>query len=151
MDRSGCPSCIWFLALTYVIFCLNHCVDPNLADGTKSPLQVATFNMTDVSPLLHFSFWQPVYFLLDENEQSFPGKSKELRGHWAGISEHIGHKMTYKLITDDINEEICRSVIRSALDPTMKNLREDPITISKPDEFMDTRYHVAHRFNFTPS
>jgi len=93
--------------------------------------------MTDVSPLLHFAFWQPVYFLLDEKEQSFPGKSKELRDHWAGISEHIGHKMTYKLITDDTGEEICRSVIRSALDPTMKNLREDPITISKPDEFMD--------------
>ena len=137
MDRSGCPSYIWFLALSYVIFCLNHCVDPNLADGTKSPLMIATFNMTDVSPLLHFVFWEPVYFLLDEKEQSFPGKSKELRGHWAGISEHIGHRMTYKLITDDTGEEVCRSVIRSALDPTMKNLREDPITISKPEDFLD--------------
>jgi hypothetical protein len=49
MDRSGCPTYIWFLALLYVIFCLNHCVDPNLADGTKSPLQVVTFLMTDIS------------------------------------------------------------------------------------------------------
>jgi hypothetical protein len=32
-------------------------VDPNLADGTKSPLQVATFMMTDISPLLYFYFW----------------------------------------------------------------------------------------------
>jgi hypothetical protein len=54
MDRSGCPPYIWFLALSYVIFCLNNCVDPNLADGTKSPLQVATFLMTDISPLLFF-------------------------------------------------------------------------------------------------
>jgi hypothetical protein len=49
MDRSG-------FALSYVIFCLNHCVDPNLANGTKSPLQVATFLMTDISSLLYFYF-----------------------------------------------------------------------------------------------
>jgi hypothetical protein len=120
-----------FLALSYVIFCLNHCVDLNLADGTKSPLQVATFLMTDISPLLYFYNWQPVYFLVDESEQHFPGKSKELCGRWVGISEHIGNKMTYKIITDDTEEEVCRSAIRSALDQTMKNLREDPIEIVK--------------------
>jgi hypothetical protein len=64
-------------------------------------------------------------------EQHFPGKSKELRGRWVGISEHIGNKMTYKIITDDNGEEVCHSAIRSALDPTMKNLREDPIEIEK--------------------
>ena len=129
MDRSGCPPYIWFLALSYVIFCLNHCVDPMLGDGTKSPLQIATFQMTDISPLLYFYFWEPVYFLLDEKERKFPGKSKECRGHWVGVSEHIGNKMTYKIITDDTGEEICRSAIRTARDTTMKNLREDPITI----------------------
>jgi hypothetical protein len=131
MDRSGCPPYIWFLALSYVIFCLNHCVDPNLADDTKSSLQVATFLMTDISPLLYFYFWQPVYFLVDESEQHFPGKSKELRGRWVGISEHIGNKMTYKIITDDTGEEVCRSAMRSALDPTMKNIRDDLIEIEK--------------------
>jgi hypothetical protein len=131
MDRSGCPPYIWFLALSYVIFCLNNCVDPNLADGTKSPLQVAKFSMTDISPLLYFYFWEPVYFLMDESKQSFPGKSKELRGRWVGISEHIGNKMTYKIITYDTGGEICRSVIRTARDTTMKNLREDPIELDK--------------------
>jgi hypothetical protein len=91
----------------YVIFCLNNCVDPNLADGTKSPLQVVTFLMTDISPLLYFYVWEPVYFLMDESEQSFPGKSKELRGRWVGILEHIGNKMTDKIITDDTGGEIC--------------------------------------------
>jgi hypothetical protein len=131
MNCSGCPPYIWFLALSYVIFCLSHCVDPNLANGTKSPLQVATFLMTDISPLLYFYFWQPVYFLVDESEQHFLGKSKELRCRWVGISEHIGNKMTYKIITDDTGEELCRSAVCSALDPTMKNLREDPIEIVK--------------------
>jgi hypothetical protein len=39
--------------------------------------------------------------------------------------------MTYKIITDDTGEEVCCSAIRSALDPTMKNLREDPIETEK--------------------
>jgi hypothetical protein len=131
MDCSGCPLYIWFLALSYVIFCLNNCVDPDLADGTKSPLQVATFLMTDISPLLYFYFWEPVYFLMDELEQSFPEKSKELRGRWVGILEHIGNKMTYKIITDDTGEEICQSAIRTARDTTLKNLREDPIELDR--------------------
>jgi hypothetical protein len=87
--------------------------------------------MTDISPLLYFYFWEPVYFLMDESEQSFPGKSKELRGRWVEISEHIGNKMTYKIITDDTGEEICRSAIRTARDTTMKNLREDLIELDK--------------------
>jgi hypothetical protein len=40
-------------------------------------------------------------------------------------------KITYKIITDDTGEEVCRSAISLALDPTMKNLREDPIEIEK--------------------
>jgi hypothetical protein len=39
--------------------------------------------------------------------------------------------MTYKIITDDTGKEVCRSAIRLAFDPTMKNLREDPIKIEK--------------------
>jgi hypothetical protein len=39
--------------------------------------------------------------------------------------------MTYKIITDDTGEGVCRSAIRLAPDPTMKNLREDPIEIEK--------------------
>ena len=49
--------------------------------------------------------------------------------------------MTYKIITDDTGEEVCRSAIRSALDPTMKNLREDPIEIqSDPISVEDIIY-----------
>ena len=131
MDRSGCPPYVWFLALSYVIFCLNNCVDPTIGEGNKSPLQIATFQMTDISPLLYFYFWEPVYYLVDESEQHFPSKSKEMRGRWVGISEHIGNKMTYKIISDTTGNEICRSAIRTARDNTMKNLREDPVTVDK--------------------
>ena len=90
----------------YICFCLNHCIDPNLGDGTKSPLMMANFLQKDISPLIFLSFWQPVYYLLDADEQSFPGKSKEMRSRWAGVDENIGTKMCWKLV-DDNSGEFC--------------------------------------------
>jgi hypothetical protein len=43
----------------------------------------------DISVLLRFHFWQPVYFKL--SEPSFPSESKEALGNVVGISEHCGH------------------------------------------------------------
>jgi hypothetical protein len=129
MDRSGCPSNLWFYAMCYVIFCLNHTVDLNLCDGTKTPYTLASGLVSDISPLLAFYFYQPVYFHLDSADQTHP-HSTERRGRWLGISEHIGHDMTFLIITDDTQEIISRSILRPADDPSMLNLREDPLTIS---------------------
>ena len=106
MDRSGCPATAWFLCLVYVCFCLNNCVHPNLGDGTKSPLMMTSFAQNDISPLLFFYFWESIYYLRDATEQSFPGKSKEKRGRWAGVSEDIGPKMCFKIVDDDSGEII---------------------------------------------
>ena len=46
----------------------------------------------DISSLLRFHFWQPVYYHVDDND--FPSESREARGHIVGISEHCGHAMT---------------------------------------------------------
>merc|ERR1711884_416456 len=64
--------------------------------------------MTDISPLLLFIFWQPVYVLLDEKEQHFPSKSKEVCGHFVEISEHIGHFMTFLVLLDNTKEIVSR-------------------------------------------
>jgi hypothetical protein len=69
-------------------------VDPNLAAGT---------NINEISPMLQFSFWEPIYYLADDSERHFPGTSDEKRGHYVGISETIGHAMTFIIITDDTN------------------------------------------------
>ena len=68
MDRSGALPAAWLLCLVNVCFCLNHCIDPNLGDGTKSPLMMANFVQNDISPLIFFFFWQPVYYLLNADE-----------------------------------------------------------------------------------
>lgn len=106
MDRSGAPQAAWFLCLVYICFCLNHYIDPNLGDGTKSPLMMASLVQNDISLLIFFFFWQPVYYPLDADEQSFPGKSKEMRARWAGVDEKIGTKMCWKLVDDSSGEII---------------------------------------------
>ena len=111
-----------------VIFCLNNIVDPNLACGTQSPIAFSTGNLNDISPMLQFSFWEPVYYLSDPTERQFPGTSDEKRSHYVGISESIGHSMTFIIVTDDTNTRIERSVVRSAKPKETANLREDPIS-----------------------
>ena len=54
---------MWLYALLLVIFCLNHMVDPALAGGTQTPAGYASGTISDVSALLPFKFWQPVYSL----------------------------------------------------------------------------------------
>ena len=138
MERSGAPAAAWFLCLVYICLCLNNYVDPKLGDGTKSPIMMACFAHNDISTLLNFYLWQPVYYLLDPTDQSFPGKSKEIRTRWDGVDGSIGAKMCYKLVDDNSRKIICRSVIRSATKLGSENLQVDPIKPLSKDAIIDT-------------
>ena len=48
--------------------------------------------------ILRFYWWQPVYYKLDDSD--FPSDTREKRGCFVGIAEHVGHSMTYKTLTD---------------------------------------------------
>ena len=84
---------------------------------------MANFVQNNISPLIFFFFWQPVYYLLDADQQSFPGKSKEMRARWVGIDKNIGTKMCQKLVDDNSGEIVCRSTIRSTIKPGTANLQ----------------------------
>ena len=88
---------------------------------------MACFAHNDISILLNFYFWQPVYYLLDPTDQSFGVKSKEKRARLAGVDENIDAKMCYKLVDDESGKIVCCSVNRSATKPGTANLRVDPI------------------------
>jgi hypothetical protein len=81
--------------------------------------------------MLYFLFYKPVYYLVDET--TFPSESKELCGRWVGVSENVGHFMTYKVLTDDTPRIIHGSNIRSAADPNARNLRLDPLNDKPPE------------------
>ena len=94
---------------------------------------MACFTYNDISMLLNFYFCQLVCYLLDPVDQSFGVKSKEKRSRLVGVDENIGVKMCYKLVDDESGKIICRSIIRSAIEPGTANLRIDPIKPLPPD------------------
>ena len=138
MDRSGAPGCAWFLCLVYICLYFNNCIDPNLGDGTKSPIMMCCFAQNDISMLLNFYFWQPVYYLIDPEDQSFSVKSREKRVRWTGVDENIGAKICYKLVDEESGKIICRSVIQSTTEADTAILQIDPIKpLPPPDAMLD--------------
>jgi len=77
MDRVNAPNFLWFLCLKYVVQVLNHLATPLLKNRT--PIEKAFGVTPDISGLLQFYFYQPIFYL-DTNTPAFP-KSKELLGH----------------------------------------------------------------------
>jgi hypothetical protein len=113
LDRTGAPAYCWLLCLMYVCFVLNNAFSEVIQ---STPLCQAYGTDNDISPMLYFSFYEPVNYLVDET--TFPSESKELCGRWVGVSENVGHFMTHKILMDDTSRIIHRSNIRSATDPT---------------------------------
>ena len=138
LSHTSVPANTWLLCLLYVCFLLDCLACQSLQ--WRTPLEALEGSMPDISPLLHFSFWDPVYYKLDDSD--FPSDSTEGRGHWVGITENVGHAMTYKILTDDTKKVIYRSNVHSALTKEDRNKRVDllggeevaPIIKSSNDE-----------------
>ena len=60
------------------------------------PLNASMGSTCDVSPLLWFHLWESFFF--NTNDDYFPSGSPEERGRFVGISENVGHDMTFKII-----------------------------------------------------
>ena len=123
LNRTGAPAYAWFLALLYVCCVLNHTAIESL--DWRTPLEKLTGTTPDISPIIMYQFWEPVYY--KTHDPSFPSDSTEQSGRFVGIAEHVGHTMTFKVLTDDTQKVIYRSRIRSALKQSEANLRLDPI------------------------
>jgi hypothetical protein len=59
MDRTGLMPQTWLLALMYVCFVLNFTASASL--NWRTPMEVLTGSTPDISPLLSFEWWEPVY------------------------------------------------------------------------------------------
>jgi hypothetical protein len=123
LNRTGSPAYLWLLCLMYVCFLLNNTSSKALSGSI--PIQVLTGSTNDISPLLQFRWYEPVYYMVDDS--SFPSDSRERRGYFVGIAEHVGHAMTFKILTDDTKKIVYHSNICSALDPKSHNLHLDPL------------------------
>jgi hypothetical protein len=75
LDWTGTPAYCWLLCSMYVCFMLNTAFSEVIQ---STPLCQAYATDNDISPMLYFLFYEPVYYLVDET--TFPSESKELCG-----------------------------------------------------------------------
>ena len=94
MNRSGAPANCWLLCLIYVFYLLNHIACTAL-DG-KIPLFALSGITPDISVILQFTFYQPVFYAT--YDQNFPSESEERAGYWVGFGEHCGDAITHKIM-----------------------------------------------------
>ena len=115
MNTSGCPACCWLLCLQYICVVLNHLASPTLQG--ICPVQALEGITPDISFMLHFSFYEPVYYRIDSSEPdlNFPSSSNEKKGYWVGFADNQGDRLTWRILTEDTQKIIIHSGVRSAL------------------------------------
>ena len=97
---------------------LDH--DPPHLDGldpSQVPDQALEGTTPDICFMLHFSFYEPVYYRIDSSEAdlNFPSSSNEKKGYWVGFAYNQGDHLTWRILTEDTQKIIIRSGVRSAL------------------------------------
>ena len=126
MNTSSCPACCWLLCLQYTCVVLNHLASPTLQG--ICPVQALEGTTPDISFLLHFSFYEPVYYRIDSSEPdlNFPSSSNEKKGYWVGFADNQGDSLTWRILTEDTQKIIIRSGVRSALRTTTNQRLASP-------------------------
>ena len=62
-----------------------------------------------------------MYYSINE-EASFGLDSSEKRVQFVGIAEHVGHAMTFKILSEDTLKIIYHSCVHAATEPASANL-----------------------------
>ena len=126
MNTSGCPTFCWLLCLQYICVVLNHLASPTLQG--ICPVQALEGTTPDISFLLHFSFYEPVYYRIDSSEPdlNFPSSSNEKKGYWVGFADNQGDSLAWRILTEDTQKIIIRSGVRSALRTTANQRLASP-------------------------
>jgi len=88
-------------------------------------------------------------FILGMGSPIFPSKSKESRGRFISIAEHVSHAMTFKVLADDSQKVLFCSAICSAIAPGEQNLRVDPLG-GEPPSFVTLSHDPVTQMPFDP-
>ena len=114
MNTSGCPACCWRLCLQYICVVLNHLASPTLQG--ICPVQALEGTTPDNSFMLHFSFYEPVYYRIDSSKPdlNFPSSSNKNMGYWVSFADNQGYHLTWRILTEDTQKIIILSGVRNA-------------------------------------
>ena len=121
MDRTGTPASYWLLCTNFAVYILNRLSASSL--NNKTPLEVATGQQPDISAILAFHWFQPVYF--KSTKMSYPSHTQERSGRIVGFAEHQGDALTFLIMDDITHQVLARSELRP-LDNIAPNLRTGP-------------------------
>ena len=138
LNRTRAHTCTWLLGVMHVCFVLNHAHNATIKN---MPLNDATWSTCDISPIIRFYFWQPIYF--NEDGRSFPSDTTEIRGRFVGISKNVGHDMNLKILNTSTNKIISRSAVMHVDDDKSPNLRDGPFT--SPELIRETPWLFYHQ------
>ena len=126
MNTSGCLACCWLLCLQYICVVLHHLASPTLQGICL--VQALQGTTSDISFMLHFSFYEPVYYRIEFSEPDFhlPSSSNEKKGYWVGFADNPGDRLTWRILTEDTQKIIICSGIQSALRTTTNQCLASP-------------------------
>ena len=127
-----CHEHLWLPCLVMApLFAVHLCCTHHLASPTLQgicPAQALQGTTPDASFMLHFSFYEPVYYRIDSSEPdlNFPSSSNEKKGYWVGFADNQGDSFTWRILTEDTQKIIIHSGVRSALRTTTNQRLASP-------------------------
>ena len=107
--------CSFPLLVAYPPICVTSLIHVCTASlGGQVPLQVLYGITPDISIMLLYTFYQPIFYAA--HDQHFPSDSKEKAGYWVGFAEHFaehcGDSLTHMVPDADTLKINYRSALR---------------------------------------
>jgi hypothetical protein len=86
MDTNHVPAALWDFAQSHAVELHNHTARKSLK--WKTPFERETGDTPDISHLLYYDFYQPVWYW-EGSPKTFPASKRKL-GRWLGIAKILG-------------------------------------------------------------
>jgi hypothetical protein len=109
----------------------------------RTPYELLTGNTSDISELLEFSCFQPVWYY---EPNTFPHQNKHIV-RWLGITHQIGQSMCYWLLPES-GSPIARTTIQSITD---EELNEHVVKqrLDQLDEKLNQKFYGPEQENIS--
>ena len=96
---------MWFACAEYVTQVNN--VTAKEALNWSTPMEKGHGYTPDILAYLLFVFWDPVYYL--DDEQKYP-HSRELSGRFLGVADNVGDALTFHILAANNQLLVCSVV-----------------------------------------
>jgi hypothetical protein len=120
MDNNRVPLRLWDYAQEHAVDVHNHTARRAL--DWKTPLEVETGDTPDVSHLLFFDFYQPVWYW-DNPNASYPDARRKL-GRWLGVAKNVGQALCFHILVRN-GEVISRSTVKGVESPMPEDIQRE--------------------------